>query len=265
MQGAGDVPGSPVYHADLTCGFGVEYVWRGRVTSVIGQDRPRSLVGVGNLRHPIASMRTLGKEWMKGRLAARGNDKYAMHASNDLVERAALRDGRPTREFMRCNPHWGGVSCGDTADGLGDVLTDRFLTRLVHREGSCVLYTHLGKVRGIERPFPPKTCDALHRLSCYESTGSVLVTTTSRLLQYRDVQRNVRCDGNSHTLTISLAGERSTSIDDLQGITVYCDNPERVAMSVNGTPVESLQINPPDETGRRSVSIPWRQLEFPQR
>ncbi len=40
MQGYGDVQNSEVYHADLTYSYGIRYVWRGRVTSVIGQNVP---------------------------------------------------------------------------------------------------------------------------------------------------------------------------------------------------------------------------------
>jgi len=28
MCGSGDVPGAKAYHSDLTCGFGIRYVWR---------------------------------------------------------------------------------------------------------------------------------------------------------------------------------------------------------------------------------------------
>ena len=42
MRGHGDEPGHPAYHADLSAAHGIRYVWRGRVTSVTGQDvRPR--------------------------------------------------------------------------------------------------------------------------------------------------------------------------------------------------------------------------------
>ena len=71
MHGTGDVPGAPAYHADLTCGYGVRYVWRGRVTSVIGQGVPRRLAGIFEPSHPIASAVTLAKEAAKGLLAAR--------------------------------------------------------------------------------------------------------------------------------------------------------------------------------------------------
>ena len=38
MRGNGDVPGSTAYHADLTAAYGIRYVWRGRTTSITGQD-----------------------------------------------------------------------------------------------------------------------------------------------------------------------------------------------------------------------------------
>src|SRR5687767_703972 len=51
MQGSGDVQGAEAYHADLTLAYGVRYVWRGRVTSMIGQGRTPSLRGLFNRRH----------------------------------------------------------------------------------------------------------------------------------------------------------------------------------------------------------------------
>src|SRR5205085_2853215 len=62
MQGHGDEPGHPAYHADLTTQYGIRYVWRGRVTSVLGQDAPPRLGAIFSLRHPLASGRTLAKE-----------------------------------------------------------------------------------------------------------------------------------------------------------------------------------------------------------
>lgn len=187
MQGHGDETGHPAYHADLTAAYGIEYVWRGRVTSVIGQDRPASLLGVANLRHPVASGKTLAKEATKHLLARRGSQKYAIHADNRLITPGTLRDGQKVREFLRCNPHWAGVSGADNADGMADVLTASFLDRLVDREATCILYTHLGKGRaqGCSQPLPPRTVEAFRRLAEYHHGGRICVTTTSRLLGYR--------------------------------------------------------------------------------
>ena len=131
MQGHGDEPGHPAYHADLTTSHGIEYVWRGRVTSVIGQGRPLSLDGIADWSHPIASARTLAKEAGKQILSRVGSRKYALHLGNRLVAPATLRDGRQVQEFMRCNPHWEGVSSRDRGDGIHEVVTRSFLDRLV--------------------------------------------------------------------------------------------------------------------------------------
>jgi hypothetical protein len=42
---------------------------------------------------------------------------------------------------------------------------------------------------------------------------------------------------------------------DLHGLTVYVDHPEHASVSVGGKAVESFTPNPPDETGRTSITI----------
>jgi hypothetical protein len=97
---------------------------------------------------------------------------------------ASLRDGQPIREFIRCNPSWGGVSCHDRGDAIHEVLTHRFLYRLIERKAPCILYTHLGKLeRGeTKRQFQPAVVKAFHQLAEYHHTGKLQVTTTARLL-----------------------------------------------------------------------------------
>lgn len=271
MQGRGDVPGDPAYHADLTCGYGVNYVWRGRVTSVIGQDRPRSLKAVFDRRHPIASLRTIAKEATKGLLARRGSIKYAAHAKNELRWPATLRDGRSVLEFIRCNAFWGGVEKSDTADGFAEVLTERFLNRLVERHGVAIVYTHLGKIGNPSEPFGTATRAAFERLAECRRTGDVLVTTTRRLLGYRRAAHEVRMSkdsiGGSTRFNVSwpaledqnVAGPKS----DLDGLTIHTPEPRAARLFVNGVEVAPLQVNPADETGMPSVSIPWPRLEYP--
>ena len=184
MQGHGDEPGHPAYHADLTMGYGIRHVWRGRVTSVIGQDRPFSLSSIGSARHPLASAGTLAKEAAKQVLARAGHGKYGAHAGNPLVVNSTLRDGQPIREFIRCNPSWGGVSSHARGDGIHEVLNRRFLDRLVARGGPCILYTHLGKLdrNQNKRAFDPATVAAFRLLAEYQQRGAIRVTTTARLL-----------------------------------------------------------------------------------
>jgi hypothetical protein len=116
MCGQGDVVGSEAYHADISTEYGIKYVWRGRVTSIIGQDAPRRLKGIWVPHHPIASGKTFMREFVKGMVAGVGNTKYAMHSPNRIMREVQLRSGQTVSEFMRASFHWGGVSCGDTAD-----------------------------------------------------------------------------------------------------------------------------------------------------
>jgi len=183
MRGRGDEPGDPAYHADLTLAHGIRYVWRGRVTSVIGQENPVSFRAIADWRHPIASTRTIATEAAKQLLAIRGNSKYELHAGNKLMKPVCLRDeGTEVQEFLRCNPHWQGVSGYDTGYGIADVLSEHFLNQLVARGGPCILYTHLGKLGPGNRVFGQPTICAFRRLAKYFHSGRILVLTTRRLL-----------------------------------------------------------------------------------
>ena len=263
MQGQGDIPKSKVYHADLSSEFGIRFVWLGRVTSVIGQDAIRSAKGIWSNAHPMASGKTVAKEFIKGALARLGSPKYAMHCRNALMRKIKLRDGREVFEFMRCNPHWNGVSSGDTADGIAEVLTQRFLDLLVKRQATCILYTHLGKFSRGAVPFGPAAIQAFRRLSKYFSSEKILVATTSRLLKYnlglKELSGSCGIENGCFTIRLETACPH-----DLEGLTLYVAEPERTVVMMNAREVRGLRCNPPDRHGRRSVSLPWRRLEFPR-
>jgi len=271
MHGHGDELGHPAYHADLTIDYGIRYVWRGRVTSTIGQVIPANLRGVFNWRHPMASGRTLLTEAAKRRLASRGDVKYAMHGPNETLRPITLRDGRPVYEFMRCNPHWGGVSSCDQGRHIGEVLTDSFLNRLVERSGICILYTHLGKIDNPGVPFDGKAITGFRRLAEAFRGGKILVTTTRRLLGYCRAVREIMYNSvyNRDVLSIHV-NTRSTkpkiaglSMKDLDGLTLYVLDPSLTSVVIDGKEITAVRYNPPDHTSRPSVSLPWPKLEFP--
>jgi hypothetical protein len=268
MRGRGDLPGDEAYHTDLTSTFGIRYVWRGRVTSVVGQDVRRSLRAIVQLRHPLASLTTVLKEHAKGLLARCGSMKYAMHGPNHLLRQTRLRDGHPIWEFIRANPHWGGVSRGDTAAGLAEVLTDAMLWRLVQREAVAILYTHLGKVERRDTPLGPPTREALRRLARWQRDGRILVTTTRRLLDYCRLTRNLEVSAveASGELRVRMTTHEGTSdpARELAGLTLYVPYRDRIHLNVDGRDVSGLEHNGPDDTGRPSVTIPWLPLEFPR-
>ncbi len=272
MQGHGDEPGHAAYHADLTIDYGMKYVWRARVTSITGQDVPSDLGGIFSWGHPIRSGRTLLKEAVKRMLARRGHQKYAMHSPNEILCPTFLRDESPVYEFLRCNPHWGGISSCDEGRHIGRVLTGTMLNRLISRGGTCVFYTHLGKIDDPNAPFNKAAVDGFHRLAEEFRNGRILATTTRRLLGHRRAMREITFDGtwDDKGLCIDLrtrSAEGSfgdVSDADLSGLTFYVPDQAAVRMTVDGREVVDIERNAPDHTGRPSVSLPWPVLEFPK-
>jgi hypothetical protein len=270
MRGSGDVPGSDSFHADLTCTHGVQFVWRGRVTSAIGQGTPRRLGGIFTVRHAVASARTLLKEHLKGLLGRAGRERYAPHAANDTVWPVRLRSGHLVTEFIRSNPSWGGVSHNDTGRGIGDVLTDAMLDRLEQREGTMILYTHLGKTGAVGALLPDSARLGFARLARRFREGRILVASTRRVLSYCRAVRDVSLcttqeDGR---LIVDVRTKRGTGappaeLADLDGLTLYVPEPDRTTVVADGRILTDIRTNAPDHTGRRSVSIPWKALEFP--
>jgi len=273
MRGSGDVPGHQAYHADLTIGHGIRFVWLGRVTSIVGQDVPPRLGGTWMGRHPIASAVTTVKEAAKRFLARRGNAKYAMHVTNNVLRRTALRDGASVREFIRCNPHWGGVSSGETAGGIGQVLSNEMLSRLISREGVCILDTHLGKRPGPDGALGDDAVAGLRRLAEAANAGRILVTTTSRALEYLTARDCIEWSAGRRgdQLDIDVRADENAAqagapggCDDLAGLTFYVPDGCECRVAVNGTRRNDLRANPPDSTGRPSVMLPWPKLRLPE-
>jgi len=272
MCGHGDEPGHEAYHADLTIARGVRFVWRGRVTSVIGQDVQPSLGGLWTARHPVASTRTVAKEALKQLLARAGHRKYAIHAENRVLKRTRLRDGTPIFEFLRSNPHWAGVSAGDTGRQIGQVLTEPMLERLIRREGVCILYTHLGKECCGPSPFDAAGIAAFRRLAETCRAGKILVLTTRRVLRYLTMRDHVRWSAHlaDKVLTINVRIDEADELvrstlraEDLAGLSFYVPRGLACKIAVDGRLLERVQSNPADHTGRPSVSIPLSRLSFP--
>ncbi len=272
MKGHGDEPGHQAYHADLTINYGIEYICRGRVTSITGQDVPAELGGIFVKNHPAASGQTLLKETVKRVLARAGNKKYTMHWPNEVLYPVTLRDGRPVYEFMRCNPHWGGVSSCDQGRHIDKVLTGDMINRLIERGGTCVLYTHLGKIDNPNIPFNKAAVKAFRGLAEAFQSRSILVTTTGRLLEYRRAVREITYTSrwNGGNLCINVKTQKSKilnselSASDLSGLTFYVPNAEKISIKVDDRKVPDLKCNPPDHTGQSSVSLAWPKLEFPK-
>jgi hypothetical protein len=275
MKGHGDEIGHEAYHADLTAAYGIRYIWIGRVTSVIGQDRPFSLRGIANWKYPGQSIDTLLREYLKHLLGRFSNNKkYAMHFNNQPMQQHILRDGVPMYQFMRCNPHWGGVSSQDRGDGIHEVLTRHFLDRLIERQGVCILYTHLAKIANRKKGqfIGKEAIAAFQLLSEYYHKGKILVTTTQRLLDYVRIRdalsisvKKAKMNAEVYlrsSLPESEINNQKRTVEFPSGITMYVSDPESKVF-FNTKPIQPLIKNGVDETGRQSLSVPWEPLVFP--
>jgi hypothetical protein len=51
---------------------------------------------------------------------------------------------------------------------------------------------------------------------------------------------------------------------DWQGLTVYVPANTPARLVINGRDMTNARRNPPDHTGRDSLSVPWLPLEWPR-
>jgi len=223
-----------------------------------------------HVRHPLASAKNLARETVKIALGRNGHPRWEMYAANRTYRAAQLRDGRRICEFLRSNPFWGGSGRGDTADGIAEVLSERMLNRVVQRGGTCILYTHLGKVRDPRRPFGPATQAAFARLAEFQQRGQILVRSTHRLLRYLTVRDHLRFDaarqGQAVTITARsvedpVTGIRAACAEELEGLTFVVPRCERVELALaDGGTIRPELVHTGSET---RVVVPWRELELP--
>jgi hypothetical protein len=261
MQGAGDVAGDPAYHADLTLDYGVRYIWRGRVTSMQGQDVPRDGGGIWRSSHPLGSLVTLGKETAKVCAAKLGNSKYGMHGKNRLLHDVALRDSRQAVEFLRTNPHPLGVSAGDNAEGLAAALSDEFLDRLVARRGKAIVYTHLGKRIDRQSGFPTSTRAALEKLAGRMRCGEVLVATTERVLDYADLMSRLSWTASDAGEVTEISLETGTSHPRFDGLSFVVPAQRRYQVLHKGKPLPIVRA---EIAGNREavLYVPWTKRQY---
>lgn len=261
MQGTGDVVGDGAYHADLTLDYGIRYVWRGRVTSMQGQDVTASLRGIWHASRPWGSLATWGKETVKVCAALLGNPKYRMHAGNRLVRDVRLRDSRRAIEFLRTNPHPLGVSAGDNAEGLATALSDRFLDRLVARRGKAIVYTHLGKKVDRRSGFPAPTRAALEKLAGRMRTGEVLVATTERVLDYAELVNRITWTASDNGDATEIRLEPNTEQPRFDGLSFVVPERRQYRVLYKEKVLQALRAELPG-SGETVLYIPWRQLEY---
>ncbi len=256
----GDDPGLPEYHTDLLLRTGVEYVGMWEMTHIVGQETRHRL---GDVAKEGAVLLVYALNWVRGRPQTR------FRFRNDLMRVATLDDGNRVYSFRRfISP---GRFEGADVWNLPEQISAGVLEELKSKEGYLVLYTHLGGNAGHDTYIPPDARSALRALANEYDSGEILVTMTTRLLDYCRMYGGVRwrftMNGDSVAVFITgvddpLAKWNDAHREFLQGITFYVPRSSRAAVLLHGEMLE-IQRNPADRTGRESVTIPWVRREFP--
>jgi hypothetical protein len=184
-----------------------------------------------------------------------------MHRSNRLLNDIVLRDSRPTTEFLRSNPHPLGVSAGDNAAGLGDVLSGRFLDRLVERRAKAIVYTHLGKQVDPQNGFPGPTRIALEKLADRMLANEILVATTERLLDYARLRETVSWNVRDASGVTEIVLDTPTSGPSYEGLSFIVPPDRDCRIVKNGSPLEVRRADMPN-SARSVVYLPWRRLAY---
>lgn len=222
---AGDNPHSPFYHTDITVRNGVRFVWNSYSDYSFG--------------------------------------------TNNAIFPLYLRDGNRVWGFHRYgyNRTAKGTQWTWGPGALYLQLTPEHLNGIMKRGQYSIVAQHFGGGVG-DVPFSEPNRQALRLLATYYHNGDILVARTSRLLRYNLVQQYIRyatiykeerTQIQIKALADPLFGYRRVRLDEIRGLTFYVKDPSQTDIFLGKYKLTSsdIQINPPDQTGRASISIKW--------
>lgn len=225
----GDNPKSPYHHTDITLENGVKYVWNSISDHNFGHEYPLYEI----------SLRDDKKAW--------GFYRY----TNNIVDNKIDWTWTPAHIHRQ--------------------LTKENLDNLVSNKYYSIVGQHFGVTT--EDLFTDENIKSLRLLKDYESNGKILVAKTSRLLNYANVHKYVKYNKvvdngityfNITCVDDPLFGKYIPTLDNIRGLTFYCDDPENTVILLNKTKINSdeLKINPKDESGKSSISIKWFKQDY---
>lgn len=268
----GDNINSNQYHTDFSIdSLGYQFVWIDEVSSIVGQGRPlklRSFFASLNIEHlPQSLYNNIFKEICKYFLSFVGT-KYANRKHNDLIYPLRLDDGQYVFGFVRSNVFFGGIKGGARSDRLADILTPNILKELIDSEGYMIVYTHFGQNSGY--PYISKrTQNALRLLEEEYRKRNIYVTTSARMLRYYANNKHLKWHSKINVNKINIyiesisdpvRGIFTPTIEDLQGITFYTDDPENTNIFIENERINDIIKNDNDHTNHKSVMIPLKPL-----
>mgnify|MGYP006277918519 CR=1 FL=1 len=278
-HGTADDPGNEeIYHTDLLPELGVSFFWESEsyVNPVIGQDRPvppweayfqpLTMHGLTDrAKHLYKVLNDYRNRWRRKRGKTQLKLWLKDPAENRLYEKHQLCDGQHMYRFCRF-----GHGRYDWSEDIPQFLNEQTLHRLISREGTSILYVHIGDRRNRNQPaLDPGTVKSFQLLaSRAHQSREVLVSTTARLLGYHALRDNLRFSTETEGdltvirlmgVTDPLIQNRFQQKEALRGLTFYTDEPESTIIKWKGEIIDTM-TNPQDSSGRPSISIPWKSL-----
>ena len=255
----GDDPTHPCYHTDLFHDSGIEYIWTGKATHVIGQN--------GRKNFSILSKLFIQKLMRKTKYRHVENPIY--NYDNNLINPLLLRDGNKTWEFIRFINPWGRAGELDFYEFVEQIKT-RNLKRLIKNQGIMILYTHFNE--NLSGKIPVKLNRYLTNLKNMVNRKEILMGTTSRILKYWEVSKHITFEVQDlknkvmifiNDTMYSPVGKKSVTSFHLSGLTFYINRSKPHEIIFKNKICRAI-LNPTDETGKKSISIPWEKLEYPE-
>ena len=103
--------------------------------------------------------------------------------------------------------------------------------------------------------------------------GEVYVTTTSKILTYYINHKFLNWSFQKgaekitimiHSVEDPISGSYVPNVKQLQGITFYVPYNKKIQILLGDQKIKNFIKNPPDDTNRISVTIPFTNLEYPK-
>jgi len=121
--------------------------------------------------------------------------------------------------------------------------------------------------------FTQDNISSLKLLKEYQDNNKIIVAKTSRVLNYANIHKyltyqklfqNGKTYINITSINDPIFGRYIPTIDNIRGITFYCDNPKNTVLLINKSKIgdDNLKVNPKDETGKSSISIKWFKPDY---
>lgn len=219
---------------------GVRFVYDGEAVRTAGQDAACSLVDRGRQLWESLTFLYSRREWRGGsffanrlfepRVTEDGGTVYAYKAYGGLI-------AQPPREML-----W---------DGAAQV-TEAITYELAAKGGVMIV----GGAKERRWPFGAVRASL--------GGGAVYLVGRDRLLTYSFVRRYLEWDVTSSndgvTIRVRAVNDGVTkpwvpTVEELDGITFYTPDPGRTRVVLAGQELSDVSVNPPDRTGRGSVTI----------